>query len=336
VRIELPRSVFQRNLQGFVQLVQHPERLRSGPLFRTGQTIEKAQLWPTPDFPVTPLLIEYCGTTKTDDSGRPARGHNRGRDIHIIWQFDHRSEERRPWIKIHETEICGPDWERSFRPLIADVIELPEINEEERGWAAANEALAAALEKLANLPTDKTHAIAVSRFYDIVTAAVVDSTHKLADRTHLAAAADALSSLRRPPERVTVSAEPPRPLRKSAEPQKRKRYRRGASVAAEVMELHRADLSLREIAERTGIHYSTAQRLLKAQATADAAPATRSALSRRGLYGNLPKRLRSSIEPAGDQAPGESDAAAADVFAILRKPPGRATKPTARANTAKA
>jgi len=366
-----------RNGQGFARLVKHAERLRSGPLFRTGQIIEEAQLWPTPDFPLVPLVIEYAGTTKTDDAGRPVRGHNRGRDIHVLWQYDRKSEER-VWVKLCETEVGGSEWERIFRPLIADIIELPELNEEERGWDAANEALAAALEKLVDLPTDKALAIALGRFHDIATAAVVDHTHKLSDRARLIAAGDALATLHRPPERVTVSAEPPRSLRKSAKedpvidwdelrrilkpagralkpdgsdaaaadasetlPKKRSRYRRRreeipavtppasfpelpevaitpagdqsvrdwaperarkqgtkrgrprAAVSTEwVMELHRDDLSLREIAERTGVSYTTVHRILKTQAAAEA-PAT------------------------------------------LRKPPGRAMEP-ARANSAKA
>ena len=68
-----------------------------GQLLRSGALVEDSALWPDAHYPLVPLLIEFAGTDGLAANGKPARGHNRARDIRILWRFD---RERGEWDEV--------------------------------------------------------------------------------------------------------------------------------------------------------------------------------------------------------------------------------------------
>lgn len=85
-----------------------------GRLLRTGSRIEEAELRPGPDWPATPLLIEYAGT---DHSGC---GHNRSNDIHVLWKF---TDGR--WIEVETVISQGRGWWHHIRAQVFTELGIP-------------------------------------------------------------------------------------------------------------------------------------------------------------------------------------------------------------------
>lgn len=72
-----------------------------GILLKPGSRVEHGALWPNAGFPDTPLLIEFAGSDRTGS------GHNRSKQIHILWRFDLKKTE---WVEIARTLSLGSDW----------------------------------------------------------------------------------------------------------------------------------------------------------------------------------------------------------------------------------
>ena len=81
-----------------------------GTLLRPGKTIEWAALWPTPEHPRIPVLLE-CASTEN-----PERGHNRHQceDLYILWKFD---LGRGMWIELARTASASWTWALDLRPI---------------------------------------------------------------------------------------------------------------------------------------------------------------------------------------------------------------------------
>jgi hypothetical protein len=118
--IRLPRSASRRSGPSYALLVRRlsPNRaLRNfeGQLFRSGARVEESALWPDPHYPLVPLLIEFAGTDGLAANGKPARGHNRARDIRILWRFD---RVRGEWDEVTRITSDGSHWYADLAPIV--------------------------------------------------------------------------------------------------------------------------------------------------------------------------------------------------------------------------
>jgi hypothetical protein len=127
--IRIPRTAARRSERTYALLLLHKSRSRAlrffrGRLFETGARVEESALWPTRHYPRRPLLVEYAGSTGLSADGRRASGHNRSRDLYILWRFD---PERREWDELARTASDGPEWYEYFQPIVAREIAEREI-----------------------------------------------------------------------------------------------------------------------------------------------------------------------------------------------------------------
>jgi hypothetical protein len=96
-KVRIPRSSKSRSSLTYAVLVHrvYPNRLYGdafeGPVLPPGRLIEQSALWPGPDFPKEPLLLEYAG------SDRSGLGHRRSNHTYLLWRYD---VARSEWIEI--------------------------------------------------------------------------------------------------------------------------------------------------------------------------------------------------------------------------------------------
>lgn len=79
-----------------------------GKRLKPGALIDEAELWPTPDYPSTPVLLEYAGN---DHSGW---GHRPSNDIYLLWRYD---RERGRWTELARHTGQGAEWQESFKTI---------------------------------------------------------------------------------------------------------------------------------------------------------------------------------------------------------------------------
>lgn len=77
--------------------------------FRAGATIRRSELWPSPDAPREPLVIE-C-TNSPNSLGRPG-GHE---DLHVLWRYE---LERARWREIARISSRDGEWWYYLYPLL--------------------------------------------------------------------------------------------------------------------------------------------------------------------------------------------------------------------------
>ena len=77
--------------------------------FRAGKTIRKSELWPTPDAPPEPILIE--STVSPNSVGKPGGGE----DLHVLWRFDVKQSE---WKEIARITSKAGEWWPYFHPIL--------------------------------------------------------------------------------------------------------------------------------------------------------------------------------------------------------------------------
>lgn len=69
-----------------------------GPRLRPGASTD---LWPEPDYPTNPLLVEYVGCD------RAASGHRRSTHTYILWRYDIVAGE---WIELVRSAAVSTEW----------------------------------------------------------------------------------------------------------------------------------------------------------------------------------------------------------------------------------
>jgi hypothetical protein len=124
--VRLPRSALRRNARTYALLILRPSRSRAlrlfeGKVFKSGIWIPDDALWPTPHFPRVPLLMEYAGTSGLAASGKPARGHNRARDVRVLWRY-----AGSEWQEIARCETEGSEWYEYMLPIVRIELARPE------------------------------------------------------------------------------------------------------------------------------------------------------------------------------------------------------------------
>lgn len=131
-----------------------------GTLQRTGSRVPEASLWPTPEYPETPLLIEYAG------HDRSGRGHRRSNDLHVLWRYD---PELGIWIELARVWSQGPEWYHHLLPIVLAQLRASCQNDVEIAGKATERVLHVLDRELAVLPIDGRDR-AMSFLYDAFTA----------------------------------------------------------------------------------------------------------------------------------------------------------------------
>jgi len=79
-----------------------------GQRLKPGALIDEAELWPTQEYPSTPILLEYAGS---DHSGW---GHRRSNDIYLLWKYD---KTRGRWTELARHIGQGAEWQEAFKTI---------------------------------------------------------------------------------------------------------------------------------------------------------------------------------------------------------------------------
>lgn len=112
-RVHIPKTSLSRNALTYAKLLCRvcPRRTFDafeGALLRPGALIDEAALWPTPEYPAIPILLEYAGN---DQSGR---GHRRSNDIYLLWRYDAAAGA---WRELIRCTSQGADWIEQMKPI---------------------------------------------------------------------------------------------------------------------------------------------------------------------------------------------------------------------------
>jgi hypothetical protein len=104
--IRIPRTNETRGALTYARLLLRvwPRRTFAafdGKFFKPGAKIEEADLWPTPEYPAVPLLLEYAGSDRT------GRGHRRANDIYLLWRYERETGE---WVALLRYTGQGTEW----------------------------------------------------------------------------------------------------------------------------------------------------------------------------------------------------------------------------------
>lgn len=112
--MRIPRSQQGRREISFAKLILrvYPRRPShaaiDGRLLKCGALIDEAELWPTPEYPSVPLLLEYAGKKRKFLNDRNAD------DVHILWRYDRAT---RSWGEIARCLSKGADWASHMCPI---------------------------------------------------------------------------------------------------------------------------------------------------------------------------------------------------------------------------
>lgn len=182
MQIRIPRTTLDgpsgRAPAGYALLIQRlPRRgvIIPGRLFRAGALVDQSELWPTRSYPLVPLLVEFAGTDGLAANGKPARGHNRARDVRVLWRFDRDSKSGEPgaWDEIARVTSEGSHWYADLAPIVERELVAPAID----GMIEAREAagrLAALIDGALDELTDEGRERAIALLYDRAAARLAD------------------------------------------------------------------------------------------------------------------------------------------------------------------
>jgi hypothetical protein len=161
MRVSIPRTAPRRAERTYALLVLRPSprrKLFEGVFLRTGSLVDEAALRPSPHYPEIPLLIEFAGN---DGSGR---GHNRSRDIHVLWRFIGGA-----WEEIARTLSQGSEWFDHLAPIVRRELVRPAVDHVAEARAAAGR-LAALIDGELSQLAEEGRERALAFLYDQVAA----------------------------------------------------------------------------------------------------------------------------------------------------------------------
>lgn len=113
-KIRLPRSAKTRRDLTFAILIHRvlPQRAMGdafeGLRLRPGAHIDESRLWPEPDYPKNPLLVEYAG------SDRAGTGHRRSAQTYILWRYDVAAGA---WVELVRCAAVSTEWVETLKAV---------------------------------------------------------------------------------------------------------------------------------------------------------------------------------------------------------------------------
>ncbi len=175
--VRIPNTCSKRSSACYAKLLRSVRRIATsgfdfeGTLLKPGITIEEAALWPAPDYPETPVLLECAGSTGT------GWGHNRSPWLFVLWQYDHSAGE---FVEIARSLCAAGEWIQDLAELARSLIEAP------RKPIAPNVAeisrrIAWALEIELERLDDRARGAVLANVYNLFAARLVTEKHVYAE-----------------------------------------------------------------------------------------------------------------------------------------------------------
>ncbi len=170
--VKLPRTCARRTAVTYAKLLYRVlpgiGGMRfAGALVRPGASIEEAALWPGPEYPAVPVLLECAGALES------GWGHRRMPLTYILWRYEPRGEGELAWRELARAASVGPEWAddlaRAARRALAP---LGPGQAAPDAWAISARVLAAIELAMADLDPG-VEAEVMSLVYDQVAARVV-------------------------------------------------------------------------------------------------------------------------------------------------------------------
>lgn len=138
-----------------------------------GAELEESQLWPTDEYPVTPLLLEYAGRDFDAplEYGPLGTGHRRRPDLRLLWRYNRRKHVWRELARCSSVSRDGIEYLMLIarRELAKQPCPIPALEMATRASSHAIEVLDAELAQL----DGQERALAISQIYDYVVSRAV-------------------------------------------------------------------------------------------------------------------------------------------------------------------
>lgn len=111
--VRLPRTPNSHGLSYAILIRRvHPHRTMGdvfeGRRVRPGANLTAAELWPTPDYPEVPLLLEYAASDRSG-SGHRRRSHH----LYLLWEF---LQDANEWRELARANAEALEWIEVLRP----------------------------------------------------------------------------------------------------------------------------------------------------------------------------------------------------------------------------
>lgn len=140
---------------------------------RCGAMIHESQLWPTDEYPLTPLLLEYAGRDFEAplEYGPLGSGHLRRPDVRLLWRYNRR---KHTWTELARCSSVSRDGIEYLMLIAREELArqpspVPAVELAARASSRAIEVLDAELAQL----DWQERALAISQIYDQVISRVV-------------------------------------------------------------------------------------------------------------------------------------------------------------------
>lgn len=115
--VRIPRSACRRHSPSYAKLLRRvaPEPRTGfdfeGPFLCTGQMIPESALWPSPQFPKVPVLLEYAGNDGA------AWGHRRAPAMYVLWRY-----QAGQWGEVARASAYTDEWCFVLGPVAAQLV----------------------------------------------------------------------------------------------------------------------------------------------------------------------------------------------------------------------
>lgn len=134
LRVAIPRTCPRRQDLTYARLLLRVYPLRTmanafeGVLLKPGAMVDESALWPSPEYPEIPILLEYAGSDRT------GRGHNRSNDVYLLWRYD---RARGAWVEIARSVSRGAEWIERIKAVALLELGLPVLPADPADTASA-------------------------------------------------------------------------------------------------------------------------------------------------------------------------------------------------------
>lgn len=166
-RVRIPRTSGRRNDVCWARLLWRVDRALGrgelipfhGRLVRCGRLVREAELWPAPEYPAAPILLESAGIALA------GWGHRRSQKLYILWRYE---RDTGAWREIARVVSATADWVWEMAPIARQAIEEQRAPRPAMEPAAVRVSACQALEDLVGELADGEKRVALAAIYDWV------------------------------------------------------------------------------------------------------------------------------------------------------------------------
>jgi len=115
--VRIPRSSKRRGEPGYAKLLSHVDLDAQsgfefqGTFLRAGDSIPESALWPSPQYPKVPVILEFAGSI------RSRFGHNRSPWLYVLWRY-----QDGEWFEVARMAAHSNEWCAVLAPVAASLI----------------------------------------------------------------------------------------------------------------------------------------------------------------------------------------------------------------------